>query len=105
MIGARWYFFRRVFHDWSDDACRKILVKTREAMRKGYSTLLIQDSVIPETGCSPVNNLIDLGMAIIAGMERTEVQWRKLLGAEGFNIIKIWPAQIGSLSMIEAEII
>lgn len=75
-------------------------------MRKEYSTLLIQDLVIPEKDCSQVEALIDFGIMVAsAGMERTEEQWRELLSAEGFQIIKIWPSQVGSLCIIEAEAI
>lgn len=46
--GARLYYFRTVMHDWGDKICRKILENTVEAMEKGYSTLLINDFVLPE---------------------------------------------------------
>lgn len=101
--GARWYHFRRVFHDWSDAASQKILARTHEAMKKGYSTLLIQDALTPERGCSQVDALIDFNMAMFGGMEKTAGQWERLLSGAGFQIIKIWPAQLGTLSIIEAE--
>lgn len=72
-------------------------------MRKGYSKLLIQDFVLPEKGCLQIEAILDLYMVITTGMERTEKQWRDLLSSVGFGIVKIWPAQVGSMSIIETE--
>lgn len=46
--GARLYFFKNIMHDWSDKTNETILRNTVEAMEKGYSTLLINDYVMPE---------------------------------------------------------
>lgn len=45
--GARFYYFRNVFHNWSDDGAIKILRNLAPAMEPGYSTLLIHDYVLP----------------------------------------------------------
>lgn len=102
-LGARWYSFRRIFHDWPDAACKKILANTHEAMRKDYSTLLLHEFILPEVGYTATEAFADLCMSSMAGMERTEKQFRGLLEPAGFRIIKIWPAQIGSMCIIEAE--
>lgn len=45
--GARFYYFRNVFHNWSDEGAIKILGNLAPAMTPGYSTLLIHDYVLP----------------------------------------------------------
>lgn len=48
--GARAYYFKAVMHDFNDEVAEKILGNTVAAMEKGYSTLLIEDFVLPEKG-------------------------------------------------------
>ncbi|KAJ5488051.1 O-methyltransferase family 2 [Penicillium expansum] len=42
------YIFNR--HNWSDDVCEIILARVKEAMKPGYSRLLINENVVPNTG-------------------------------------------------------
>lgn len=46
--GARVYYFKQIMHNWSDASCQKILQNTVDAMEKDYSTVLINDYVLPE---------------------------------------------------------
>ena len=47
-----------------------------------------------------------LQMMVIGGaMERTEKQWRKLLGSVGLTIEKIWAAKQDDQSIIEAVLL
>ena len=41
-------------------------------------------------------------MSIAAGMERTEDQWKQLLGSVGLEIEKIWTGEGETESIIEA---
>ncbi|KAA6408781.1 MAG: O-methyltransferase [Lasallia pustulata] len=45
--GARFYYFRNIFHDWPDEKCAEILRNLVPAMDPEYSTLLIDDFVLP----------------------------------------------------------
>jgi hypothetical protein len=111
--GARWYHLRHVLHDWPDSACHKILLATAHAfLRKDLhqnltartSTLLITEFVLPDSGCGQQDAVVDLTMMLLNGMERSETQWRVLLNAAGFRVVKIWRAQMGALATIEAEL-
>jgi len=99
---ARVYYFRSIFHDWDDSKCREILHNLRPAMKLGYSRLLINDWIIPES-CAPLYPaMLDINMmALFSGMERTETQWRSLLESEGFGVVKFWSVP-GNEGCIEA---
>ena len=49
--GAEVYFFRRIFHDWSDEYAARILRSLIGALKPG-AKVLIQDMVVPEYGSS-----------------------------------------------------
>ncbi|KAF7954945.1 uncharacterized protein EAE97_000204 [Botrytis byssoidea] len=94
--GAHTYFFRHIFHDWPDNACIKILQRTIPAMKKGYSRILIVDSILPDMGASLFGSLLDINMMPLSGIERTEKHWKKLLEGEGLKVVNIqWPATAG----------
>ena len=92
MIGARCYYFRMIFHDWPDDKCIEILKNTVTAMEPGYSKVLINDIVLPDQGATRFATQSDLNMmALLASMERSETQWRRLLKLAGLKVVKVWP--------------
>ncbi|TGO53354.1 hypothetical protein BCON_0125g00200 [Botryotinia convoluta] len=89
-------FLRHIFHDWPDNACIKILQQTIPAMKKGYSRILIVDSVLPDMGASVFGSLLDINIMPLSGIERTEKHWKKLLEGEGLKVVNIqWPATAG----------
>ena len=45
--GARAYYMHSVLHDWPDEVAATILGRVKDAMRPGYSRLLINENVIP----------------------------------------------------------
>jgi hypothetical protein len=102
--GARWYHLRRVFHNWSDPDCRRVLSQTKAAFTPGFSTLLIQENVLPNQGCPKRGALGDIAMMQHTGMERNEDQWRQLLSSAGFEIVRIWRAELGTTAIIEADL-
>ncbi|KAI1763361.1 putative O-methyltransferase [Hypoxylon sp. FL1150] len=103
--GSRAYFFHAVFHDWSDEVAIKILRNVVPAMKKGYSKLLICDIVIPPTGASITQAMMDVNMmALLSAHERTEAMWRRLINEAGFDKIKIWKDPRDFEAVIEAEL-
>lgn len=92
---AHTYFFRHIFHDWPDSSCRTILQQTIPAMKRGYSRLLIADSVLPNFGASLAASLLDINMMALSGIERTERHWKQLLEVDGLRVTKIIPPQDG----------
>ena len=99
---ARAYYFRNIFHDWSDENCAKILHQTTQAMTPAYSKILINELVIPDENASLFTTRSDINMmAMLASMERSEQQWRELLGGVGLRIVEIWTKEIDSERIIE----
>lgn len=104
-IGSRAYFFHAVFHDWSDSAAIKILQNIAPAMKKGYSKLLICDVVIPATGASIFQAVMDVNMmSIVSGYERTKNNWMSLINEAGFKIVGIYKDTRNYEAVIEAEL-
>ncbi|KAL9073516.1 MAG: hypothetical protein Q9157_004721 [Trypethelium eluteriae] len=102
--GARVYFFHFIFHDWSDEACLKILSNTVSAMKKGYSKILLNEFILPDRGCPLLPIGMDLNMmAMHAGQERTENQWRALLVKAGLEPT-FWFSNGGAEGIIEAHL-
>ena len=103
--GARVYYFRNICHDWSDEHCQTILTNTAKSMEKGYSRILIDDFVLPNTGAPLRGSAMDFLMMVYAsGMERTRHQWETLLEASGLEMIKVWGEDSGYEQVIECQL-
>ena len=103
--GARAYYFRSICHDWPDEDCEKFLTNTARVMEKGYSRLLIDEYVLPDTGAPMRGAAMDLLMMMLcSGIERTRHQWESLLNKCGLEIIKIWGARADYEQVIEAQL-
>lgn len=50
IVGARFYFYKQILHNWRDEKAVKILGNVANAMESGSSKLLITDFVLPERG-------------------------------------------------------
>lgn len=58
-------------------------------MTPGYSKLLINENVVPNTGAHWQATSLDLIMMVdLAAKERTEQQWHKLLSRLGSELLK-----------------
>ena len=81
-----------ICHDWSDQRTHDILSNIAEAMTPEYSRLLINDHILPDVGAAVIPSLLDVNMMILlSGMERTESQWKALIGGvHGLEIRKFW---------------
>lgn len=102
--GARAYFLHHILHDWPDEHCLRILKNLRDAMRPGYSKLLIHDMIVPEVGATSNHCVFDLTMMTIGGLERSASQWRALLGKAGFEVVKVWIDDADSDGVVEAVV-
>jgi len=90
--GARIYYLKFIMHDWSDEKCIQILKNVAAAMTPGFSFLVIEDFILPDSGCPELAAMWDMQMiAFLAGMERTRSQWRGLMEAAGFDIEGFYP--------------
>ena len=97
---------RTVLHDWPDAKAKEILMKLKPGLTKGYSKLLINETVIPDQGAHWLSTALDMVMMVnFSACERTEKNWRTLLASAGYKIIKIWNHEPGTESLIEAELL
>ncbi|KAK4207014.1 S-adenosyl-L-methionine-dependent methyltransferase [Rhypophila decipiens] len=109
--GARAYYMHSILHDWSDDICVKIIANIKEAMKPGYSRLLIDEGVIPDTGASWEATGLDMILSgLLSSRERTRAEWTRLLEEKaGLKINKIYhylgDASRGTTSLIECELV
>ncbi|KEY68876.1 hypothetical protein S7711_03811 [Stachybotrys chartarum IBT 7711] len=103
--GARAYYLHSILHDWPDDVCKSILGRVKEAMKPGYSKLLINENVLPNTGAWWETSALDMVMlTLFSSKERTEADWHYLVEElAGLKIVKIWSAGNGIESLIEVE--
>lgn len=106
--GARAYYMHSVMHDWPNHICRSILSRIAQAMKPGYSKILINDSLIPSMGAQWENTACDVNMmTLLSALERTESQWYELIegGGLGLKIVKIWTCGLpGVEALIECEL-
>ncbi|KAK0627398.1 S-adenosyl-L-methionine-dependent methyltransferase, partial [Immersiella caudata] len=85
--GARTYYLHSVLHDWPDELCVKILERIKAAMKPGYSRLLINENVIPDTGAHWETTALDVMLA------RVCCRRESALGLSGFAC---WKGMLGS---------
>lgn len=73
-------------------------------MKGGYSKILLNEAIIPETNCSSWFGAADINvMAILGGMQRNEKQWIDLLQSVNLDVVKIWNSpDEGDEAIIEA---
>lgn len=103
--GSRAYYMHSVLHDWPDEFCLKILARIKEAMKPGYSKLLINENVIPAVKADWQATSLDLMMmTLLSSRERTENDWRNLLSIAGLKVTNIWSVANGVESLIECEL-
>ncbi|ROV96260.1 hypothetical protein VMCG_07679 [Cytospora schulzeri] len=103
--GARVYFMHIVIHDWPDDKAVQILKNIAAAMEKGYSRLLLQESLTADQKSLARVTVLDIVMmACFSSAERSETEWSVLLASAGLRIVKIWRPLEGVEDIIEAQL-
>jgi O-methyltransferase domain/Dimerisation domain len=93
--GGDLYLLKAIVHDWDDTSAKRIL-QTVRAAAKSSSTLLIVEMVMPDVvtpEATPVT-LMDLNMLVLfGGRERTEGEFRALLGSAGWTLDRVAPTR------------
>jgi hypothetical protein len=80
------YVLSTILHDWDDESAAAIL-QTIRATGSSRARLLVLDAVIPPGNDPHGAKWLDLLMlAVSAGRERDEAQWRALLDGAGFAV-------------------
>lgn len=100
---ARAYYMRYILHDWPDEDCIRILTHLRNAMKAGYSRLLINDYVLPDKGCGYYAAGFDMVMmTAFSGKERSMGEWNELIDrVGGLSIMRIFELEPTGASVIE----
>jgi ubiquinone/menaquinone biosynthesis C-methylase UbiE len=89
--GADLYTIKIVLCDWEDRDAARILKNIRRAIRKN-GTLLVIDGMLPPGNTPCYAKLSDINMMLMTGgKERTEDEFRQLLGESGFKVISAKP--------------
>ncbi|KJZ69766.1 hypothetical protein HIM_10849 [Hirsutella minnesotensis 3608] len=88
--GAKFYFMRGVPHNHPPHKVKKLFENIKAAMAPD-SVLLVDETVLPETGVGFIAASIDLTMlGAFGSMERTERDWRELVQSVGLELVKTY---------------
>jgi orsellinic acid C2-O-methyltransferase len=103
--GADCYLLKYIIHDWDDGDCVAILRNVRSAA--GAAAVLIIERIVAErTEQTPAHATVICGdinmMVATGGVERTENEYRQLLGSAGFELARVIPTP-SAFSILEAR--
>lgn len=99
--GGDAYLIKYVLHNWNDERVDTLLRTCRRAMKPSARLLLVEQIVQPGNSPDPVK-LLDLEMLVlVGGRERTEEEFRRMLAAAGFSLLRVVPTRV-PLSILEA---
>jgi hypothetical protein len=83
------YLLKWIIHDWDDKKAEAILKTCRAGLNAGGRVLLVESIVESHNGTS-LAKFMDLAMLVMTGgRERTESEYRSLLGRAGLRITSI----------------
>jgi hypothetical protein len=98
--GGDLYLLKSVIHNWNDADAAEILRGCRRAMPDD-ARLVVIERVIPGPNVPSEATLFDINMLVVlASRERTEPEYRALLDAAGFALVRIVPTD-SPMSLIE----
>ena len=106
--GGDAYVLAQIVHNWPDAEALAILSACHQAMAPGARLWVIEQVLPPEDAPDPSERaglaLRDLNMLVLfgGGQERTEEEYRQLLGAAGFEEVAVIPAEGTPWSVVEA---
>lgn len=100
--GGDVYIVSHCIHNWDERSCTEILSNCRRAMLP-RGRLLIVEAVIRGGDEPDPAKILDLAMLVVpGGQERTEDEYRTLLGKSGFRLTRVIPTRASTTSIIEA---
>jgi SAM-dependent methyltransferase len=83
------YLLSNILHDWGDEDALRILAACRAAMRDGSKLFVLESLLRDDDGPDPSRVLDVLMLVANGGRERTEHEYRDLLGRSGFALERI----------------
>jgi O-methyltransferase/methyltransferase family protein len=99
--GGNLYLLSHVIHDFSEEQCLAILGNCRRAMAPEGRVLIIE-MVLPNDDTPHPGKIFDMMMLVLpGGQERTEDEYRDLLGKADFRLSRIMPTD-SDVSIVEA---
>jgi SAM-dependent methyltransferase len=99
--GADLHLLKQIVHDWNDEQATQLLRNCHRALPPAGKVLLVEMVIPPDNRPSPAQAM-DLNMLVIlGGRERTEDEYRRLLGDAGFRLERVIPTH-SPFSVIEA---
>jgi O-methyltransferase domain/Dimerisation domain len=87
------YVMKSILHDWDDEGVKQIVSRCREA-GGARARLVVVERVLPDTVSPDALEALasDLNMMVSnGGMERTEAEYREVLGAGGYRLQRVLP--------------
>src|SRR6266487_979771 len=92
--GYQTYLLSRVIHDWDDGRAIAILTRCHQVMKPQGKVLLVEQVILTGRTSELLVRESDMNMLLeLGGRERTEAEYRALLGAAGFELTQIIPVQ------------
>ncbi len=99
--GCDLYLLSHIIHDWSEAQCLTILGNCHRAMSP-TSRLLIIETVLSEGNAFHPGKMLDITMLTLTpGQERSEPEYRALLGKAHFTLTRVIPTN-SAVSIVEA---
>ncbi len=83
------YLLSTILHDWDDESAVRILHTIRAAAKPGTRLVLLEGTLQEGNEPDGAKWLDLLMLALFAGRERDEAQWRALLDAGGFDVVQM----------------
>jgi len=98
--GAKFYYLRRIMHDWPDAECLTILSQLAEAM-DGDSRILMDEVVLPDANVPWQAAMQDISMNIqFGGKERTRSEWHSLIEKSGLEVADVRTYNVSSCASV-----
>lgn len=100
--GGDLYLLKSILHDWPDDKCEEIVRVVHRAAPAG-SRLLVVETILPDGPQPSPVTFMDMNMLVmLGGRERTNDEYRALLGRCGYAVERTIPTG-GMFGVIEAR--
>ncbi|KAF3036815.1 hypothetical protein E8E12_006039 [Didymella heteroderae] len=87
--GAKAFYLRTVLHDWPQTEAEAVLRHIVNGMAKD-SVVLLHEVILPAMGVEHFDAKVDWHLMNLGALERTEEQWRTLVGGVGLQVQGIW---------------
>jgi hypothetical protein len=104
--GADGYVMKHILHDW-DDARSIQILKNIHAAARANARLFVIDAVLAKGNAPHPAKVLDLQMMVATpgGLERTRVEWDRLLKSGGFELVRVVDtgSPVGVLEAVKVE--